>query len=45
VISLGSGATYYGNSAAEVRPVIYLDSSVYIVSGDGTEGNPYQIGM
>ena len=28
-----------------VRPVVYLDSSVYIISGDGTEGNPYQIGM
>jgi len=28
-----------------VKPVLYLDSSVYIVSGDGTEGNPYQIGM
>ena len=30
---------------AHVRPVVYLDSSVYIVSGDGTEANPYQIGM
>ena len=28
-----------------VRPVVYLDPSVYVVSGDGTEGNPYQIGM
>ena len=34
--------TYFG---ANVRPVVYLDSSVYIISGDGTEGNPYQIGM
>ena len=33
-----------GNGFA-VRPVVYLDSSVYIVGGDGTEGNPYQIGM
>jgi len=44
--------TYQGgmsNSSASngyaVRPVVYLDSSVYIISGDGTEGNPYQIGM
>ena len=28
-----------------VHPVVYLDPSVYIVSGDGTEGNPYQIAM
>ena len=28
-----------------VRPVVYLDSSVYIVSGDGSITNPYQIGM
>ena len=28
-----------------VKPVVYLDPSVYIISGDGTEGNPYQIGM
>ena len=27
------------------RPVVYLDSSVFIVSGDGTQSNPYQIGM
>ena len=32
-------------NAYSVRPVMYLDSSVYIISGDGTEGNPYQIGM
>ncbi|MBQ7030901.1 MAG: hypothetical protein IJN13_00830 [Bacilli bacterium] len=27
------------------RPVVYLDESVYIVSGDGTEINPYQLSM
>ena len=27
------------------RPVVYLDSSVYVVSGSGTEANPYQIAM
>ena len=33
------------DSGYSVRPVVYLDPSVYIISGDGTEGNPYQIGM
>ena len=33
------------STGAAVRPVVYLDPSVYIISGDGTEGNPYQIGM
>ena len=28
-----------------VRPSLYLDSSVYVVSGDGTESTPYQIAM
>jgi len=38
-------STNAGNNAAAVRPVVYLDPLVYVVSGDGTEGNPYQIGM
>ncbi|MBQ8043494.1 MAG: hypothetical protein IJ272_05020 [Clostridia bacterium] len=28
-----------------VRPSLYLDSSVYIISGEGSEENPYIIGM
>jgi len=28
-----------------IRPVVYLDSSVYIISGTGTESDPYIIGM
>ena len=32
----------YGKS---VRPVVYLDESVYIISGTGTEADPYIIGM
>ena len=28
-----------------VYPVVYLDPSVYVISGDGTEANPYQLGM
>ena len=42
------GRLAYNGSATSgraVRPVVYLDPSVYIISGDGTEGNPYQIGM
>lgn len=32
-------------SSHNVRPVVYLDPSVYIISGDGSEGNPYMLGM
>ena len=41
------GSVYYlpANNGHAVRPVVYLDSSVYIISGEGTESNPYQIGM
>ncbi len=31
----------YGGYA--VRPVLYLKSNVYVISGDGSEGNPYKI--
>ena len=31
---------YYGFA---VRPVLYLKSNVYVISGDGSEGNPYKI--
>lgn len=30
-------------SGYAVRPVLYLKSNVYIISGDGSEGNPYKI--
>ena len=32
--------SYYGFA---VRPVLYLKSNVYVISGDGSEGNPYKI--
>lgn len=32
---------YYASFA--VRPVLYLKSNVYVISGDGSEGNPYKI--
>ena len=32
-------------SDAQLRPVVYLDESVYVVGGNGTEASPYQIAM
>ena len=42
-----AGFTSYNISynGYSVRPVVYLDSNVYVVSGDGTQSNPYQIAM
>ena len=37
---LDNYAAYYGYA---VRPVLYLKSNVYVISGDGSEGNPYKI--
>jgi len=37
---LGNLSAYYGYA---VRPVLYLKSNVYVISGDGSEGNPYKI--
>ena len=37
---LRSYSAYLGYA---VRPVLYLKSNVYVVSGDGSEGNPYKI--
>ena len=33
---------YNGNA---VRPVLYLDSSVYVMDGNGSVSDPYIIGM
>jgi len=33
------------NNGVQVRPVLHLKDSVYVVSGEGTEENPYIIGM
>ena len=48
--TLGSSGLSYNtankaNSLLSVKPVVYLDSNVYVVSGDGTEGNPYTLAM
>ena len=41
-----SGYIDFQNGAGYVvRPVVYLDSSVYIINGTGTESDPYIIGM
>lgn len=37
---LNNDAAYNGYA---VRPVLYLKSNVYVISGDGSEGNPYKI--
>lgn len=37
---IGNPYAYYGYA---VRPVLYLKSNVYVISGDGSEGNPYKI--
>ena len=37
---LNNGNAYNGYA---VRPVLYLKSNVYVISGDGSEGNPYKI--
>ena len=40
--SLGNSTAYNGYAA---RPVLYLDSSVYVKDGNGTMADPYIIGM
>ena len=38
----GSGSANYGYG---VRPVLYLNSNVYITGGDGSINNPFQVGL
>ena len=40
--TLNSNSADYGYSA---RPVLYLDSSVYVIDGNGSQSDPYIIGM
>ncbi len=35
----------YANFGCSVRPVLYLDSSVYVIDGNGSVSDPYIIGM
>ena len=40
--NLANSTAYFGYSA---RPVLYLDSSVYVIDGNGSQSDPYIIGM
>ena len=42
---LGDLATFYANTGVGSRPVLYLDASVYKIDGDGSQKNPYIVGM
>ena len=43
-VDFSGGLNYYNAYIGyAVRPVLYLKSNVYVVSGDGSEGNPYKI--
>ena len=39
----GRLSSVYAYRGYAVRPVLYLKSNVYVISGDGSEGNPYKI--
>ena len=43
VVSIRDGVVGVGTSNLKNRPVLYLKSSVSIVSGNGTEDNPYNL--
>ena len=48
VFSVGNYARanyYYADDASGVRPVLYLNSNVYITGGDGSINNPFQVGL
>ena len=49
VFSLSNNGTLNTNNSAAngfaVRPVLYLDSSVYVIDGNGSISDPYIIGM
>ena len=45
VISDGTLTSISANNGYSARPVLYLDSSVYVIDGNGTMSDPYIIGM
>lgn len=45
VYSDGSLSIDDANYGFAARPSLYLDSSVYVVDGDGSQSDPYIIGM
>ena len=45
VYSNGYLRNYSASFGYAARPVLYLDSSVYVIDGTGTQSDPYIIGM
>ena len=45
LLSNGNLSKIHANDGSLVRPVLYLDSSVYVIDGNGTISDPYIIGM
>ena len=45
VYNYGSLSSYSALFGYAARPVLYLDSSVYVIDGTGTQSDPYIIGM
>ena len=43
VSNFGGLSSSDASIGSAVRPVLYLKSNVYVISGDGSEGNPYKI--
>ena len=43
--NLGDLNVAYAYNGSSVRPVLYLDSSVYVMDGNGSQSDPYIIGM
>lgn len=43
VDNVGGLYIYSAYRGSAVRPVLYLKSNMYVISGDGSEGNPYKI--
>ena len=43
IAGIGNAATETG--IGSIRPVVYLDSNVFVIDGTGTEADPYVIGM
>ena len=44
-LSGGSITGFAAQNGASIRPVLYLKSNVYVVSGTGSKVDPYRIGM
>ena len=45
VLNLGRLNNLYAYYGYVARPVLYLDSSVYVIDGNGSQSDPYIIGM